>query len=238
MLHRAIGSSTLYLLALLAGAVDARQSPGDECHDAIEQNPSRAAEICVAGARAGDVLSQYNLGLFHLDPAGPAPDSIAGERWLRAAAHELPIAAYALGTHLIEAGRTAEGSELVRTAADRGVVDAQFDHATALLEQPQPSADTLAQAAHYYELAAAAGDIGARFNLAMLLLGGGAQSAEGPARGLAWLYTIGALPDHQRVHDLIKRYEATLSEEQVAAARALLPELQLGAPRPGGSADG
>lgn len=209
----------ILLLGVLA--TPAAGHPGDACYEAISAHTPDALAICQAGAEAGDALSAYNLAMLHLDPAGGAHDPAAARRLLERAAETLPIAEYALATLLIESGDQARGHEWLRRAADAGVVDAQYDFATALLEQAVPN-PTLA--AHYYEMAAQNGDTGARFNLAMLLLSPGTPVHD-PARGLAWLYTLGELPDHDRVASLTRRYEAELDDATIERAKALLPKL-------------
>ncbi len=208
------------LLASAATAIAAAH-PGDACFEAIRGRAPDAVETCRAGAMAGDALSQYNLAMLRLDRDAGAHDPAAARRLLEQAAGALPIAGYALATLLLESGEREAGYEWLRRAADAGVVDAQYDFATALLEQPVPN-PTLA--ARYYEMAARNGDTGARFNLAMLLLSP-ATPAHDAARGLAWLYTLGELPNHDRVARLTRRYEAELDDATIERARALLAEL-------------
>ncbi len=225
-LRRGIGAT---LTVLLLGSVPpAHAHPGDACFEAIHNGMPGAARQCQTGAEAGDALSQYNLAMLLLDPAAGHADQAAARQWLRRAADSLPIAGYALATLLLENGEQAEGERFLEAAARAGVVDAQFDYATLLLERAQDSeagdAALAARAAQWYERAARNGDIGARFNLAMLLLAS-EPPVHDPAAGLAWLYTLGELPDHNRVASLTRRYEAQLDDDTVARARALLPQL-------------
>lgn len=171
-------------------------------------------EACLPGRRAGNLIDGYNLalGLRSHDPDA----SLAHLRW--AADGGLPEAAHVYGNLLIDEGETDRGLAQLAAAAAAGLVAAQYDYATALLEIRGPDQrDTIV---YWYAQAAANGDQSARYNLGVLHLEGHVDTPD-PILAWAWFSTLEALEGHPELYRLLNRLAREMSAEERQRAEAL-----------------
>jgi TPR repeat protein len=222
--------------AIIATAVPATASPppGDpDCIAALEAGEhARAAERCRPGARDGNPVDQFNLALA-LAGRGGAPDDASratgdaarARRWLeRAAEQGLVQASHVLGNMLLDAGDRAAGLKRLASAARAGLPDAQYDYATALLEQPEGRRDA-ARILEWYGRAAAGGAGAARYNLAVLKLKG-ALGERDPVTAWAWLQSMPGLDGHSRVARLANDLFSAMTDDERARARSRLRAIE------------
>lgn len=173
---------------------------------------------CLPGRRNGNLVDGYNLavGLRRLNPE----ESLPHLRW--AADGGLPEAAHVYGNLLIDEGEADRGLAQLAAAAQAGLVAAQYDYATALLETRGPDQrDTIL---YWYAQAAANGDQSARYNLGVLYLEGH-LGAPDPVLAWAWFSTLDALEGHPQVYRLVNRLAREMSRGERQSAERLRDRL-------------
>lgn len=169
---------------------------------------------CLPGRRSGNLVDGYNLALG-LRTHAPA-ESLTHLRW--AADGGLPEAAHVYGNLLIEEGEEDRGLAQLAAAAQAGLVAAQYDYATALLEVRGPEQrDTII---YWYAQAAANGDQSARYNLGVLHLQGHLGEPD-PVLAWAWFSTLDALEGHPQLYRLVNRLNRQMSGEERQRAERL-----------------
>jgi len=185
------------------------------CLAATQTEDSAAMRTaCLTGRRAGNLIDGYNLalGLRSSDPEA----SLAHLRW--AADGGLPEAAHVYGNLLIDEGEADRGLAQLAAAAQAGLVAAQYDYATALLEIRGPDQrDTIV---YWYAQAAANGDQSARYNLGVLHLEGHIDAPD-PILAWAWFSTLEALEGHPQLYRLVNRLARDMSANERQRAEEL-----------------
>lgn len=194
-------------------------SPGTgnaDCAAAAAREDARAARsACAPGRAAGNAVDGYNLALA-LWPT--APDE-ARELLQSSADAGLAEAAHLLGNMALDEGDAQRGLAQLEAAAQAGLALAQFDYATALLERDAQG--DRAEAVRWYGRAAAGGENAARYNLAVLMLGGrlGATRA---LQAWAWLSSLDPLESHAEVQRLASELAGQMNAPERSRAAALL----------------
>ncbi|HSG90264.1 MAG TPA: hypothetical protein VLA56_13710 [Pseudomonadales bacterium] len=207
-------------LAAGAGAATAVAPPpasgNPDCTAAaVAEDPVAARRACLPGRARGNPVDGYNLALA-LYPTAPRE---AREHLEWAADAGLAEASQLLGNLLLDAGATDAGLQRLEAAAWAGLALAQYDYATALVERNDPG--DLAEAIRWYGRAAAGGENAARYNIAVVLLGGHA----GPTRPLdawAWLSSLDAMNRHAEVLRMAGELSAQMDATELARAAAEL----------------
>lgn len=210
------------MLCLLLGTVPATgaSSGSMDCLEAASADDvERLLRACTPGREAGNLVDGYNLaiGLRSHDPER----SLAHLRW--AADGGLPEAAHLYGNVLIDEGAVDRGLGQLAAAAQAGLVAAQYDYATALLETRGPDQrDTIF---YWYAQAAANGDQSARYNMGVLHLEG---HLDPPDRVLAWAWfsSLDALEGHPEVYRLVNRLSREMSRDERSRGEELLRVLR------------
>ncbi|MCC5887182.1 MAG: sel1 repeat family protein [Gammaproteobacteria bacterium] len=214
-------SSTLLccLLALLSttaiadDATDGTGSPACLAATAGDDTDAMLA-ACLPGRQSGNLVDGYNLAVG-LRTHAPA-ESLAHLRW--AADGGLPEAAHVYGNLLIDQGDVDRGLGQLAAAAQAGLVAAQYDYATALLEVRGPEQrDTIV---YWYAQAAANGDQSARYNLGVLYLEGHLGGPD-PILAWAWFSTLDRLEGHPQLYRLVNRLSREMSREERQRAERL-----------------
>ncbi len=215
------GSPGLMLSLLFMMAPAAVAGTGSTaCLDAASgDDAERILSACTPGREAGNLVDGYNLaiGLRSHDPEA----SLMHLRW--AADGGLPEAAHLYGNVLIDEGAVERGLAQLAAAAQAGLVAAQYDYATALLEtRGTDQRDTIF---YWYAQAAANGDQSARYNMGVLHLEG---HLEPPDRVLAWAWfsSLAALEGHPQVYRLVNRLTREMSREERSRGEELLAVLR------------
>lgn len=215
-----IAGALLGLLALTAHADTATDGSGAAACLAATRADDIDAMLtaCLPGRRVGNLIDGYNLavGLRTHDP----DESLTHLRW--AADGGLPEAAHVYGNLLIDEGETDRGLAQLAAAAQAGLVSAQYDYATALLEMRGPDQrDTII---YWYAQAAANGDQSARYNLGVLHLEGHVDTPD-PILAWAWFSTLDALEGHPQLYRLVNRLAREMSADDRQRAEALRERL-------------
>ena len=217
---REVRRLAVVLLPCLAGAALAAWAPSvpgsAACTEAAAAGEIAAARrACRIDGPDANPVDAFNLALV-LHDADPAE----ARRLLRGAADAgLAEADQVLGNLLLDTGETTAGLARLERAARAGLALAQYDLATALLEQG--GEDAAAKAGRWYGRAAAGGDDAARYNLGVLLLSGRA-GAPRPLWAWAWLSSIEAMEGHEEVRRLTRELAEQMDREERARARELL----------------
>ena len=206
----------LALAAITGGAETATDGSGSPaCLTATRGDDSDAMRAaCLPGRRAGNLVDGYNLavGMRTQDPE----ESLTHLRW--AADGGLPEAAHVYGNLLIDEGEADRGLAQLAAAAQAGLVAAQYDYATALLELRGPDQrDTIV---YWYAQAAANGDQSARYNLGVLHLEGHIDAPD-PVLAWAWFSTLDALEGHPQLYRLVNRLAREMSADERQRAERL-----------------
>lgn len=201
-----------------AASVAAATEPGSASPACLaatrNDDPEAMRAACLPGRRNGNLIDGYNLalGLQNSDPEA-SRDHL---RW--AAAGGLPEAAHVYGNLLIDAGEADRGLAQLAAAAAAGLVAAQYDYATALLETRGPDQrDTII---YWYAQAAANGDQSARYNLGVLHLQGHLGNPD-PILAWAWFSSLGTLEGHPELYRLVNRLAREMSADERRRAEDL-----------------
>jgi len=215
-LERCLACCLLVLAAIPALADRAAAGTGSiACLAATEGDNSDAMRAaCLPGRQSGNLVDGYNLavGLRTHDPEA----SLTHLRW--AADGGLPEAAHVYGNLLIDEGEVDRGLAQLAAAAQAGLVAAQYDYATALLEVRGPDQrDTIL---YWYAQAAANGDQSARYNLGVLHLEGHLDAPD-PLLAWAWFSTLDALEGHPQLYRLVNRLAREMSGAERERAERL-----------------
>lgn len=217
-------SGTALCLALLfqgpgfpVGAADRTAATGSpECAAAAGRGDATAArELCAPGRAADNSVDGYNLALALWETA--PEEARAHLRW--SAERGLAEAAHLLGNLALDNGELERGIARLEAAALAGLALAQFDLATALLERDARGDRT--EAVRWYGRAAAGGENAARYNLAVLLLGGRLGDTR-PLLAWAWLSSLDPMDSHAEVLRLASELAAQMDDDERDRAAALL----------------
>lgn len=198
-------------------APDGASNPGTAaCAAAAGRGDVAAARaLCAPGRAAGNAVDGYNLALALWQSA---PDEARTHlQW--AADRGLAEATHLLGNLALDNGDAETGRARLEAAARAGLALAQFDYATALLERDAHGDRT--EAVRWYGRAAAGGENAARYNLAVLLLGGRLGDTR-PLLAWAWLSSLDAMDSHAEVLRLASELAGQMNREERARAVALL----------------
>lgn len=195
-------------------AVPASTLP-DADPDCLAAAAAAKPDAARAACRTDNPLDAYNLALVLYDSA-PQEARAALES---AADAGLPEANQVLGNMLLDAGAREAGMRRLKAAAFTGLALAQYDYATALVERNEPG--DLGEAVRWYGRAAAGGENAARYNIAMLLLGGHA-GPPAPVDAWAWLSSMEVGGSHAEVRKLASRLSGEMSAADRSAAAAAL----------------
>jgi TPR repeat protein len=161
----------------------------------------------------------YNLALA-LWQTAPA-EAQAHLQW--SADRGLAEAAHLLGNLALDNGDSGSGIAQLESAALAGLALAQFDLATALLERNASGDRT--EAVRWYGRAAAGGENAARYNLAVLLLGGRLGDTR-PLLAWAWLSSLDPIDSHAEVLRLASELAGQMNEAERARAAVLLRDVR------------
>ncbi|MBN2872899.1 MAG: sel1 repeat family protein [Halothiobacillaceae bacterium] len=179
-------------------------------------------------AEKGEIFAQYVVGHMYCAGKRVEQDYAQGMRWYRAAAEAgFAPSQLAVGTMYFEGEGTerdvAEAARWFKRAAEKGYARAQSNLAALYLGGDGVEPD-YEKALHWYSEAAAQGHLVARYNLAMMYAHGLGMDKPDYVAAYGLLSPM-VENGHRAADELMQSFLGEMSEEDLAAARALSKEL-------------